>query len=93
MKPTAWLVNTSRGPLCDEDAVLEACRTGVIAGAALDVFGQEPLPADHPVRGVPNVIATPHIGYVTAEAYAVRYAEAIEDVVAYLDGSPLRALT
>lgn len=93
MKPTAWLVNTSRGPLSDEDALLDAVRTGVIGGAALDVFGEEPLPADHPVRREPNVIATPHIGYVTAEAYASRYTEAVEDVVAYLDGSPVRVLT
>ncbi|MGA9748544.1 MAG: NAD(P)-dependent oxidoreductase, partial [Nocardioides sp.] len=93
MKPTAWLVNTSRGPLCDEDALLEAVRTGVIGGAALDVFGEEPLPADHPVRSESQVIATPHIGYVTAEAYAVRYTEALEDVLAHLDGSPVRLLT
>ena len=93
MKPTAWLVNTSRGPLCDEDALLEAVRTGVIGGAALDVFGEEPLPADHPVRSEPQVIATPHIGYVTAQAYAVRYTEAVEDVLAHLDGSPVRLLT
>jgi len=93
MKPTAWLVNTSRGPLCDEDAVVEACRTGVIAGAALDVFAEEPLPVDHPLRNVPNIIATPHIGYVTAEAYAQRYTEAVADIVAYLDGSPVRVLT
>ncbi len=93
MKPTAWLVNTSRGPLCDEEALLEAVRTRVIGGAALDVYGDEPLPAAHPVRSEPRVIATPHIGYVTAEAYAVRYTEAVEDVLAFLEGSPVRLLT
>ena len=93
MKPTAWLVNTSRGPICDEAALLDAVRHGVIAGAALDVFAQEPLPADHPLRTTPNVIATPHIGYVTEQAYAQRYTEAVEDVVGWLDGSPLRVLT
>jgi phosphoglycerate dehydrogenase-like enzyme len=93
MKPTAWLVNTSRGPLCDEAALLRAVRGGVIAGAALDVFAQEPLPADHPLRTEPNVIATPHVGYVTEQAYEQRYTEAVEDVVAFLDGSPLRVLT
>lgn len=93
MKPTAWLVNTSRGPLCDEGALLDAVRGGVIAGAALDVFDQEPLPADHPLRTEPNVIATPHVGYVTAEAYVQRYTEAVEDVVGFLDGSPLRVLS
>lgn len=93
MRPTAWLVNTSRGPLCDEEALLAAVRDGVIAGAALDVFGEEPLPPDHPMRTTPNVIATPHIGYVTGEAYAERYGQAVEDVVAWLDGTPLRVLT
>jgi phosphoglycerate dehydrogenase-like enzyme len=93
MKPTAWLVNTSRGPLCDEAALLQAVRGGTIAGAALDVFAQEPLPADHPLRTEPNVIATPHVGYVTEQAYGQRYTEAVEDVVGFLDGSPLRVLT
>jgi phosphoglycerate dehydrogenase-like enzyme len=93
MKPTAWLVNTSRGPICDEAALLDAVRGGVIAGAALDVFAQEPLPAVHPLRTTPNVIATPHIGYVTEQAYAQRYTEAVEDIVRWLDGSPLRVLT
>jgi phosphoglycerate dehydrogenase-like enzyme len=93
MKPTAWLVNTSRGPICDEEALVDAVRGGVIAGAALDVFAEEPLPAEHPLRTTPNVIATPHIGYVTEQAYAQRYTEAVEDVVGWLDGSPLRVLT
>ena len=93
MKPSAWLVNTSRGPLCDEDALLEAVRTGVIAGAALDVFDVEPLPADHPFRTEPHVIAAPHVGYVTNDGHTFRYTEAIEDVGAFLDGAPVRVLT
>ncbi len=93
MRPDAWLVNTSRGPICDEDALVAACREGTIAGAALDVFGTEPLPAEHPFRTLPNVLATPHVGYVTEDVYRRWYAEALEDVLAFLDDAPLRVLT
>ncbi|MFI0405801.1 D-2-hydroxyacid dehydrogenase family protein [Actinomadura sp. 3N508] len=90
MKPDAWLVNTSRGPICDENALLRACQERWIAGAALDVYDQEPLPPDHPLRTLENVLATPHIGYVTEETYASWYADAVEDIVAYAKGSPIR---
>jgi phosphoglycerate dehydrogenase-like enzyme len=92
MRPTAWLINTSRGPICDEEALAEACAAGRIAGAALDVFGTEPLPPDHPFRTLPNVIATPHIGYVTDRAYQAWYQDVVDDVVAYLDGAPIRVI-
>jgi phosphoglycerate dehydrogenase-like enzyme len=90
MKPSAVIVNTSRGPLIDEDALVAALREERIAGAALDVFGQEPLPAAHPFRVLPNVLATPHIGYVTRETYQMFYREVVEDLVAFLEGSPIR---
>ncbi|HVX19793.1 MAG TPA: D-2-hydroxyacid dehydrogenase family protein [Acidimicrobiales bacterium] len=90
MKPTAFLVNTSRGPLVDEPALVAALERGAIAGAGLDVFEQEPLPAAHPFRTLPNVVATPHIGYVTAEMYALFYREVVEDIAAFLDGGLLR---
>ena len=88
----AYLVNTSRGPIVDETALVAALRDGTIGGAALDVFDEEPLPAGHPLIGLENVVLTPHIGYVTAETYAVFYRDAVEDIVAFLDGSPVRVI-
>jgi len=92
MKSTAYLINTSRGPIVEERALLAALETRKIAGAALDVYDQEPLPADHPLRRLENVILTPHLGYVTEENYRVFYGEAAEDVRAYLAGNPIRVL-
>jgi phosphoglycerate dehydrogenase-like enzyme len=92
MKRSAWLVNTSRGPIVDEPALIDALERRAIAGAALDVYDVEPLPARHPLRGLPNVLLTPHIGYVTEEVYAEFYGTTLENVLAYLDGAPQRVL-
>jgi len=92
MKRTAFLVNTSRGPIVEERALLDALTRGGIAGAGLDVFDDEPLPADHPFRRLPNAVVTPHLGYVTRETYEVFYRDAAEDVRAFLDGRPVRVL-
>jgi len=92
MKPGAYLVNTSRGPIVDEAALIHALRDGTIAGAGLDVFDEEPLPPDHPLRQLPNTVITPHLGYVTEETYRVFYDQAREDIQAYLRGEPIRAL-
>jgi len=92
MKPTAYLVNTSRGELVDEAALLKALQEKKIAGAAIDVYGVEPLPTDHPIRKLDNVLLTPHIGYVTVETLSKMYQDAVEDIVAFLDGKPIRVL-
>lgn len=89
MKPGAILINTSRGPLVDEAALIAAVTGGHIV-AALDVFDQEPLPADHPLRSAPNTILTPHIGYGVAETWAEFYPQSVENALAFLDGAPIR---
>ena len=92
MKKTAILVNTSRGPIVDAYAVIEALEAGRLGGAAFDVYDREPLPADHPLRVTPNVLLTPHIGYVTEENYRSSYPQIVENVVAFLDGHPVRVI-
>lgn len=92
MKPTSYLVNTSRGPLVDTEALLAALDAGAIAGAALDVFEPEPLPSVDPLRHHPRILPTPHIGYVTEQTYEIFYPEAVEDIEAWVDGSPIRVL-
>lgn len=91
MKPGAALINTSRGGLVDEAALIEALTEGRIR-AGLDVYNDEPLPEDHPLRRVPNAVTTPHLGYVTAGAYAAFYRDAVEDIAAWRAGSPVRVL-
>ena len=90
MKPTAYLINTSRGPIVDEPALIAALKERRIAGAGLDVFAGEPPPADHPFRSMPNVTVTPHLGYVTRETLHAFYADTIDNVVAWLDGNLTR---
>jgi phosphoglycerate dehydrogenase-like enzyme len=92
MKPTAILVNTSRGPVIDEDALVGILRERRIRGAAIDVFGTEPLPADHPLRPLPNALLTGHIGYVTSELYQTFYQDSVKDIAAFRAGNPIRLM-
>lgn len=92
MRPTAYLVNTSRSAIVAQDALLAALREGGIAGAGVDVFDVEPLPADHPMRTAPGLLATPHLGYVSEHNYRTYYGQAVENIQAYLAGAPVRRL-
>jgi phosphoglycerate dehydrogenase-like enzyme len=92
MKSTAFLINTSRGPIVDETALVAALEGGVLAGAALDVFDVEPLPSDHPLRRMPNTVVTPHQGYVTVENYRSSFGGAVANIRAWLDGRIVNSL-
>ena len=92
MKPSAYIVNTSRGPIINENALVEALKSGTIAGAGLDVFDVEPLPADHPIRMLDNVVLTGHTGYVVDNLYPLVYGQAVENILAWQAGTPTRLL-
>jgi D-3-phosphoglycerate dehydrogenase len=92
MKPTAILINTSRGPIVDEAALIETLCAGRIRGAGLDVYDREPLPHNHPLRQLPNVVSTPHLGYVTEGAYREFYPDMVENIIAWRGGRPIRVL-
>ncbi len=93
MKPEAYLINTSRGPIVEERALIDVLTSHKIAGAALDVYDEEPLPDEHPLRKLDNVVLTPHLGYVTVENYRKAYSEAVEDIRAFLAGHPIRTIS
>ncbi|MFL9823373.1 D-2-hydroxyacid dehydrogenase family protein [Rhodoplanes sp. SY1] len=92
MKPDALLINTSRGPIVDEAALVAALTGGKLGGAGLDVYDVEPLPVDHPFRRLDTVVTTPHLGYVTKQNYAIYFRDMVEDIRAYLNGMPVRVL-
>jgi D-3-phosphoglycerate dehydrogenase len=92
MKPTAYLINTARGPIVDEAALLETLQQKKIAGAAIDVFSVEPLPTDHPFRKLDNIVLTPHLGYVTEEGFSNHYRQMVEGIDSWIKGEPLRRL-
>ena len=93
MKSTAYLINTSRGPIIEEKALIEALQKKTIAGAGLDVFDLEPLSLDHPLRHLENTVITPHIGYVTQETYEIFFRHIVENIRAFLDGKPVRVMS
>ena len=92
MKPTAFFINTSRGPIADEKAIENVLRAKTIAGVAIDVYDEEPLPLEHPFRKLDNIVITPHLGYVTAENYKRFYGQMVENIRGFLDGKPLRVI-
>jgi phosphoglycerate dehydrogenase-like enzyme len=92
MKPSALLINTARGPIVDEQALIETLQARRIAGAGLDVYDREPLPSDHRLRRLDNALLTPHLGYVTSENYREMYGQAVENIRAFLQGSPIRVI-
>ena len=92
MKPSAYIINTSRGPIIEEAALLAALRESKIAGAGLDVFDVEPLPVEHPLRKISNVVLTPHLGYVSLQNYRAYFGGVVDDIRAFLDGKPVRVL-
>src|SRR3954471_11333414 len=92
MKPTSYLVNTARGPIVDEAALLETLQQRRIAGAGIDVFSVEPLPVDHPFRKLDNIVLTPHLGYVTEEGFRAHYGQMVEGIDAWFNGEPVRRL-
>ena len=93
MKRSAFLINTSRGPIVDEAALIAALREKKIGGAGLDVFDVEPLPLDHPFRKMDNVVITPHLGYVAEQNYRAYFAGVVEDIRGFLDGKPVRVMS
>ena len=93
MKQDAFLVNTSRGPIVDQAALLSTLRAGAIRGAAIDVYETEPLPGDHPYRGLENAVLSPHMGYVTEETYRIFHGHSVENIQAWHDGAPIRQLS
>ena len=92
MKSNAYLINTSRGPIVNENALIEALQTQMIAGAALDVFDEEPLERNHPFLTLENTLLTPHLGYVTKENYNIFYGESVANIQAYLKGAPINVM-
>jgi D-3-phosphoglycerate dehydrogenase len=92
MKPSAYLINTARGPIVDEAALLKALQEKRIAGAGIDTYSVEPLPVDNPYRKLDNVVLTPHLGYVTEQGYRAYYRDMVEDITAWLAGKPVRVM-
>jgi phosphoglycerate dehydrogenase-like enzyme len=92
MKPGAYLVNAARAALIDQDALIAALRDRTIAGAAVDVFDVEPLPANHPLLACDNALLTPHLGYVSTESFRDFYGQMVEDIAAWMHGAPIRVL-